>query len=56
MIKIKPIQMQIKKLLSLSAIEAQYGVANSTPKWGDIEPEGSLKNKSFGVSLGYQFE
>lgn len=40
----------------LLTFEAQYGVANLKPKWGDLKPEGSLKNKSFGVSLGYRFE
>jgi len=36
--------------------ESQYGIANLTPKWGNFQPQESLRNKSFGVSLGYRFE
>lgn len=38
------------------SFEAQYGVANLTPNWGDLKAQGSLRNKSFGISLGYRFE
>jgi hypothetical protein len=38
------------------SFELQYGVADLAPRWADYKPENSLRNKSFGVVLGYRFK
>lgn len=33
----------------------QEGIANLQPRWADYQPEGSLRNRSIGLILGYRF-
>lgn len=37
------------------SFEMQQGIADLQPQWADYKPESSIKNKSWGVSLGYRF-
>lgn len=37
------------------AFEMQQGIADLQPEFGDYKPESTVRNKSFGVSLGYRF-
>ncbi|RZJ91782.1 MAG: PorT family protein [Chryseobacterium sp.] len=39
--------------LSLQAI-GTFGLANLVPRFGDYQPGGSLKNKGYGISVGYR--
>lgn len=42
------------KQYSLS-FDMQQGIADLQPNWADYKPESSVRNRSFGVSLGYRF-
>ena len=37
------------------SLEMQNGLANLEPPWGDYKPEGSVKNRAWGLLLGYTF-
>ena len=45
---------QLMQQLSVQ-VQAQVGLADLTPKYGDFQPERKLKNRNFAVSLGYRF-
>jgi hypothetical protein len=45
---------QIMRQLSVQ-VQAQVGLANLTPAYGDFQPEDKLKNSNIAVSLGYSF-
>lgn len=45
---------QLMRQLSVQ-VQAQVGVANLTPKYGDFQPERKLKNRNIAVSIGYTF-
>ena len=38
------------------AFEIQSGIADLQPRFGDYRPEGSVRNKSMDISIGYTFE
>jgi len=37
------------------SFEMQQGIANLQPGWGDNDPAGKIRSRSFGVALAYQF-
>ncbi|GAA4792727.1 hypothetical protein GCM10023231_21130 [Olivibacter ginsenosidimutans] len=37
------------------SLDIQQGVANLQPRWADYRPESSVRNRSFGIALGYRF-
>ena len=37
------------------SFEMQQGIANLQPGWGDNEPVGEIRTRSFGVALAYRF-
>lgn len=37
------------------SFDMQQGIADLQPNWADYKPENSVRNRSFGVSLGYRF-
>ncbi len=36
-------------------LNAQFGMANLQPRYGDFQPDGKINNSAIGISLGYKF-
>lgn len=45
---------QLMQQLSVQ-VQAQVGLADLTPSFGDFQPESKLKNRNYAVTLGYRF-
>ncbi|WP_257666371.1 porin family protein [Parapedobacter tibetensis] len=37
------------------SFDMQQGIADLQPRWADYRPESTVRNRSFGVSVGYRF-